>query len=95
MNEFSKAVAVAFQLVLGLDHQLIEIVSLSLQISVLAVIIAAFIGLPLGAAIALFRFPGRMAIVVFFNAFMGLPPVVVGLITYLFSINNIQLYSGY
>ncbi|MAH84525.1 MAG: ABC transporter permease [Rhodospirillaceae bacterium TMED8] len=83
MNEFSKAVAVAFQLVLGLDHQLIEIVSLSLQISVLAVIIAAFIGLPLGAAIALFRFPGRMAIVVFFNAFMGLPPVVVGLITYL------------
>jgi tungstate transport system permease protein len=47
------------------------------------VAIASLIGLPLGAAAALFRFPGRGAIVVMLNALMGLPPVVVGLIVYL------------
>ncbi|MBT6095111.1 MAG: ABC transporter permease [Rhodospirillaceae bacterium] len=60
-----------------------EIVGLSLRVSLAAVFIAALIGLPLGAAVALFRFPGRMMVVVLLNAFMGLPPVVVGLIVYL------------
>jgi len=83
MNDFGDAFAAAFSLVAGFDAGLTEIVALSLQVSLTAVFIAAVIGLPLGAAVALFRFPGRMAIVVLLNAFMGLPPVVVGLIVYL------------
>ena len=65
------------------DADLREIVGLSLRVSLTAVAIAAAIGTPLGAAIALFKFPGRRVITVFVNAFMGLPPVVVGLIVYI------------
>ncbi len=73
----------AFDLILSADEALLEIVLLSLQVSLTAVLIATVIGLPLGAAVALFRFPGRGAVVVLLNAFMGLPPVVVGLVVYL------------
>ena len=59
MTDFSDAFAAAIGLVLGLDTSLTEIVGLSLRVSLTAVAIAAFIGLPVGAAIALFRFPGR------------------------------------
>lgn len=83
MTDFSDAFAAALGLVIGLDASLTEIVVLSLQVSLSAVGIAALIGLPVGAAIALFRFPGRFFIVVAMNALMGLPPVVVGLIVYL------------
>ncbi|OGA67790.1 MAG: ABC transporter permease [Betaproteobacteria bacterium RIFCSPLOWO2_12_FULL_65_14] len=60
-----------------------EIVVLSLQVSLSAVGFAALVGLPLGAAIAVGRFPGRSAVIVLLNALMGLPPVVVGLAVYL------------
>src|SRR5258706_2351123 len=60
-----------------------EIVALSLGVSLSAVALAALLGLPLGAAIAVGRFPGRRALVVLLNALMGLPPVVVGLLVYL------------
>jgi tungstate transport system permease protein len=60
-----------------------EIVLLSLQVSLSAVALAMMFGLPLGAAIAVGRFPGRQALVVLLNALMGLPPVVVGLAVYL------------
>ena len=83
MTDFSDAFAAAIGLVLGLDTSLTEIVGLSLRVSLTAVAIAAFIGLPVGAAIALFRFPGRFFFVVAPNALMGMPPVVVGLIVYL------------
>ena len=83
MDNFSKAIGVAFDLVLQLDPDLTEIVGLSLQVSLMAVGIASIIGLPLGAAVALFQFRGRNIIVIFLNAIMGLPPVVVGLIVYL------------
>jgi tungstate transport system permease protein len=83
LNDFGSALSAAFSLVVGLDDRLLEIVGLSLHVSLSAVIVAAAIGLPLGAAVALFRFPGRMTVVVLLNAFMGLPPVVVGLIVYL------------
>jgi tungstate transport system permease protein len=63
--------------------KLIEIVSLSLCVSLTAVLIAGIIGLPLGAAIAVNRFIGRRALIVVLNALMGLPPVVVGLLVYL------------
>jgi tungstate transport system permease protein len=83
MNDFGSALAHAFTMVLTFDRNLMEIVLLSLRVSLGAVVIATLIGLPLGAAIALFRFPGRMVGVVLLNALMGLPPVVVGLIVYL------------
>jgi len=66
-----------------LDARLWQIVALSLQVSLSAVALATALGLPLGAAIAAGRFPGRHAVVVVLNALMGLPPVVVGLVVYL------------
>ncbi len=83
MTDFSDALAAALALVVGFDADLAEIVGLSLRVSLLAVAIATVIGLPVGAAIALYRFPGRKSAIVVMNALMGLPPVVVGLIVYL------------
>jgi len=79
---FSDAFAVAFSLVWSLDADLVEIVTLSIRITFFAVLIAAVIGIPAGAALAVFRFPGRGFVIVMINAFMGLPPVVVGLTLY-------------
>ena len=75
--------ASAFDLILTGDPTLLAIVRLSLFISLSAVAIAAVIGVPLGAFIALNRFRGRETIIVVLNALMGLPPVVVGLTVYL------------
>jgi tungstate transport system permease protein len=67
----------------GADPALIVIVGLSLMVSLAAVGFATLIALPIGAAVALVRFPGREAVIVTLNALMGLPPVVVGLAVYL------------
>ena len=75
--------ASALQLVFSADPRLMSIVLLSILVSISAVALAALIGLPLGAVIALTRFPGRDAVIVCLNALMGLPPVVVGLAVYL------------
>jgi len=75
--------ASALQLVLSADPALMAIVGLSLTVSLSAVGLAALIGLPIGAMVALLRFPGREATIVALNALMGLPPVVVGLAVYL------------
>jgi tungstate transport system permease protein len=83
MIEFSQALAAAGTLIAGFDTKLVEIVLLSLRVSLVAVAIACLIGLPLGAAIAVNRFSGRRALIVLLNALMGLPPVVVGLFIYL------------
>ena len=83
MNELSAAFVTALGLISGLDADLVEIVGLSLRVSLTAVVLAAAIGLPLGAAVALFRFPCRGAVAALLNALMGLPPVVVGLVVYL------------
>lgn len=73
----------AWQLIASGDATLFAIVRLSLAVSLTAVAIATLVGLPLGAILALTRFPGRSAIIVVLNGFMGLPPVVVGLTVYL------------
>jgi tungstate transport system permease protein len=75
--------ASALQLVFGGDPGLYRIVALSLYVSLSAVLLAALVALPFGAFLALVKFPGRTAIIVVINAFMGLPPVVVGLAVYL------------
>lgn len=77
-NDFS-----AWHLIISGDAALFAIVRLSLAVSLSAVVLAAIIGMPLGAVLALTRFPGRSVLVVLLNAFMGLPPVVVGLAVYL------------
>jgi len=73
----------ALELILSGDPALLSIVHLSLIVSLSAVAGAALIGLPLGAFVALARFPGRELTIVVLNALMGLPPVVVGLAVYL------------
>jgi tungstate transport system permease protein len=73
----------ALQLVLTGDPELFAIVWLSVIVSMSAVLCAALIGIPVGAMIALTRFPGRDGTIVVLNAMMGLPPVVVGLAVYL------------
>src|SRR5918999_845962 len=70
MQDFSAAFSEAFRLLASADPELVEIVALSLGVSVRAVL-------------AVVRFPGRGAAVVILNAMMGLPPVVVGLLIYL------------
>lgn len=73
----------AMQLVLTGDPALFAIVQLSLLVSLSAVLLAALIGVPIGAFLALTRFPGREGAIVVLNALMGLPPVVVGLAVFL------------
>ena len=83
MTGLGEAFRAAWTLVIGFDSGLADIVLLSLQVSLSAALIATLIGLPLGAAIAVERFPGRQVLIVLLNALMGLPPVVVGLLIYL------------
>jgi tungstate transport system permease protein len=83
MNEPGNAFSTAFSLIAGFDPALVEIVALSLRVSLVAVVIASVIGLPAGAALAVLKFPGRRVVVVTIGALMGLPPVVVGLAVYL------------
>lgn len=77
------ALAEGLQRVFQLDADLWHIVVLSLEVSLSAVLLATLFGLPLGALLAVKRFPGRRGVIVVLNALMGLPPVVVGLLVYL------------
>ena len=83
MQDFSAAFGLAASLIIGFDADLIEIIALSLRVSLCAVLLSALIGFPLGALTAVLAFPGRQAIAVIMNALMGLPPVVVGLLVYM------------
>jgi tungstate transport system permease protein len=83
MSDLVAAFQQAGALILGGDAALVEIVLLTLRVSLSAVALASLLALPLGGVIALFRFPGRKAAIVLLNASMGLPPVVVGLVIYL------------
>lgn len=73
----------AWQMMLDLDESLVEIILVSLRVSVTATVLAAVVGFLLGAVLAIWHFPGRGALLVLLNAMMGLPPVVVGLLVYL------------
>ncbi len=87
MQDFTTAFIEAFNLLARADSDLLEIVGLSLRVSLSAVILSCLIGFPIGAALGIRRFPGRQTLIVCVNALMGLPPVVVGLIVYLFLSN--------
>ncbi len=83
MADLIEAFRTALKLILTLDPRLIEIVALSLTVSLLAVAIASMIGFVLGGVLAVYRFPGRGVLTAILNALMGLPPVVAGLVVYL------------
>lgn len=84
MGGFGEAFAAAGRLLASADADLLEVVLLSLRVSLTATVVACVIGLPVGALLAVLRFPGREAAVVAVNTLMGLPPVVVGLVAYLY-----------
>ncbi|HCP00862.1 MAG: ABC transporter permease [Alphaproteobacteria bacterium] len=83
MDTFVTAFAEAGALLVSFDLGFLSIVGLSMRISLTAVVLACLIGFPLGAIVALTHFPGRGAVTLLLNTFMGLPPVVVGLIVFL------------
>lgn len=83
MFSFVDIIAQALTLILNWDQNLSNIVALSLRVTLSAVLLSCLIGLPLGALVGAFRFPGRGTLTVLLNALMGLPPVVVGLFVYL------------
>ncbi|MBS0510826.1 MAG: ABC transporter permease [Proteobacteria bacterium] len=80
---FASTLTDAVRLLATFDHRVAEIVGLSLQVSGGAVVLGTLIGLPLGASIAVGRFPGKAGVSVLINALMGLPSVVVGVVVYL------------
>jgi tungstate transport system permease protein len=82
MGDIGSAFAEAARLITTADRTLFSIVLLSLEVSLSAVTAATAIGLPLGAALAIRRFPGRQVLLVALNALMGFPPVVIGLLVY-------------
>lgn len=83
MGEIGRGLVEAFWLVVTLDPDLLEITLRSLHVTITAVLIGSAIGMPLGALLAIRRFAHRRAVVAVLNAFMGLPPVVVGLVVYI------------
>ena len=83
MLDFTGAALEALRLIAALDRDLLQIVGLSLYVSLSATLLAAVIGLPLGALVAIADFRGRSLVILLINALMGLPPVVVGLVVYL------------
>ena len=83
MGDIGASFSTALRLIISLDATLVEVVGRSLWISVTAVLAASIIALPVGASVAVFKFPGRRAVIILLNSFMGLPPVVVGLAVYI------------
>jgi tungstate transport system permease protein len=83
MEERTGALALALSLLLSADPELVGIVCLSLRVSLSAAAIGFALGVPVGAALAIGRFPGRAAVLLLVNALLGLPPVVAGLAVYL------------
>jgi len=83
MNDLGASLGVALRLITGGDPSLWQVVLLSLEVSLAAAALACLAGLPLGALVAVERFPGRRAAIVILNALLALPSVVVGLVVYL------------
>jgi tungstate transport system substrate-binding protein len=83
MDDFGDAVELGLTLIVSGDATLYAIIALSLWVSGLAVAIAVVVGLPSGAALAIYPFPGRRGLVILVNSLLGLPPVLVGLAGYL------------
>jgi tungstate transport system permease protein len=79
MDVLLDGLAEAIRLLLTGDQDTWAIAALTLRVSLSATAVALLVGLPLGAAVALSRFPGRRVVLAAANTGMGLPPVVIGL----------------
>ena len=88
MDSFKESFIIAFNLILMGDSQLIEIVALSMKVSLIATLCASIIGILLGVALSILRFYGRTPLIILINGLMGLPPVVVGLLLYMLLSKN-------
>jgi len=84
MDVFGDAFTKSFDLIISFDRDLIEILYLSTKVSLLSLLISCIIGFPIGAFLAICKFPFRNIVIACLNSLMGLPPVVVGLIVYLY-----------
>lgn len=82
MGDFGQELSSALALIIGGDAALWSVVRLSLEVSLSAMLIGALLGFPIGACLAVFRFPGRRVLRILVDALMGLPPVVIGLLVY-------------
>lgn len=78
-----RTLAEAIARIAALDAEVAAIAWLSLRVSGLATLAGCAVGMPLGALVAITRFPGRQGVVTALNALMGLPSVLVGLLVYL------------
>ena len=83
MPPLLESLSAAFSLILTLDQQLTAVVLRSLAVSGLACLLACCLGLPLGAWLAVVRFPGRGGVLLLLNTLLALPSVLVGLVVYL------------
>jgi tungstate transport system permease protein len=84
MNDILRGLVQAVELILSGNPDLWQIIFLSLQVTGIALLISTTIGVPVGAALGMWRVPGRQLITTLLYTGMGLPPVVVGLFVYLF-----------
>ena len=84
MRYFWQAVLVAFKLIISLDSEVIKITLTSLEISTIAIMLAALVGVPIGFIIGITGFRGRSVIITLLNTLMALPTVVIGLFGYAF-----------
>ena len=83
MTDFQASGYTAIELILELDSNLLEIILLSLKVTLSSTFISAILGIYIGTMVSIRNFPGKNAIIILLNYFMGLPPVVVGLFVYL------------
>jgi len=94
LDYFVDSFAKAVQMLVSFDPELYGIIFLSLKVSISAVLIASVIAIPLGIAISLGKFLGKSLLISVINTFMGIPPVVVGLVVYILLSNKIGLFSS-
>lgn len=83
MNLFTTTFSEAFALLLSGDLYVLDVVLLSIRVSGAAVLLGLLVGLPIGIAVALARFPGRRLVIALIHTGFALPPVVVGLFVYM------------
>ncbi|MCB0163189.1 MAG: ABC transporter permease [Anaerolineae bacterium] len=83
MDDLIRGIVQAFEIIFSLNPALYEVIWLSLSVSGIALVFSTVLGIPLGAAMALTRFPGRQLMTALLYTGMGFPPVVIGLFVYL------------
>lgn len=88
MTTFTEGLREAFLLIIALDPTLLEIINHTLQVTLVALLFAGVLGVPLGAMLGLTNFWGKGLVTTIIHTTMGLPPVFVGLVVYLLLSNR-------